>query len=209
VTAAERRRLRWHERTKSFTIEGSHARPRTFYRKATMIQGSYRIPDSAYREVVYVQPPPRSAYNNRFLNINPSDRFVHNFRRSDPISGTHSHYWSKLGDYVHISAQTRSIHIRFQKKTIPARAIKILISRLIEHAHSNQVLNPRLFNVQTRGGKRILSKMIGSDEFQTADSDYISRVFRKGMKLSKHFILKQDNVGGIFHDRVSNDDLLL
>ena len=132
-----------------------HPAPRTFHVIPTMIRGSHRIPDSAYTEVVYVQPPPEAVFdrNNTFFNVDPSARFIKKFKQTDPIHGAHSHLWGKLGDYVHISAQARAIHIRFLKKSVPDRIFRILVSRLMEHAASNQVINPRLLNVQKRGGE--------------------------------------------------------
>jgi hypothetical protein len=203
------RRLKWNRFTKQFTLESNIHHPRTFHIKPTMIRGSYTIPDNSYQEVVYVQPPPVSAYNNRFLNINPAAQFIRHTKQTDPLHGAHSHYWTKLGDYVQISAQPRAIHIRFLKRKIPDKAINILISRIIEHAQSNQVINPRLLNVQTRGGKKILSMMLNANQLRTGTADHIASIFRRGLKRSQHFILKQDNRGGVLHDRVSNDDVLM
>ena len=209
IRGVDPRNLQYHRFIKQVSINPRNPPQRTYHVQPTMIHGSYHIPDSAYEEIVYVQPPPRGAYNNRFLNINPTSRFVNKFKNTDPIHGSHSHYWSKLGDYVQISAKARSIHIRFLKKNIPEKAIQILIARLVEHTQSNQIVNPRLLNVQKRGKKKVLSMMLDANQLRTGDDDYIANVFRNGMKRSMHFILKQDNVGGIFHDRISNDDILL
>jgi hypothetical protein len=202
-------RFRWNRFARRFTLESSHDNPRTYHRRPTVIHGSYTIPDSSYQEIVYVQPPPDSAYNNRFLNINPTAKFIRHSKRTDPIHGAKSHYWTRLGEFVQISAQPRAIHIRFLKRNIPDKAIRILVTRLIEHAQSNQVLNPRLFNVQKRGRKKILSMMLNTNQFLTETTDRITSIFRQGLKRSQHFILRQDTTGGILHDRISNDDLLM
>ena len=203
------RRLRWNRFTKQFTLASAVRHPRTFHIKPTMIRGSYTIPDNSYQEVVYVQPPPSSAYNNRFLNMDPAAQFIRQTKQTDPLHGAHSHFWTKLGEYVQISAQPHAIHFRFRKRKIPDKAINILISRIIEHAQSNQVIKPRLLNVQTRGGKKILSMMLDANQLRTGTADSIEEIFRRGLRRSKHFILKQDSAGGVLHNRVSNDNVLM
>jgi hypothetical protein len=203
------RRFKWNRFTRNFRLEGHSRPPRVFNKHAIIINGSYRIPDSAYEEVVYLDGPPDSAYNNRFLNINPTQRFIKKFKQTDPLHGSYSHQWGRLGEYIEITARPTVIHIRFLKKDIPDRAIEILISRVVEHAQSNQVINPRLLNVQQRGTKKILSMMLNAHQLRTSTTDRLKDVFRKGMKKSRHFLIKQDSPGGVFHDRIENDELLV
>jgi hypothetical protein len=116
--------------------------------------------------------------------------------------------WGQLGEFIQISAKRSAIHIMIKSKKIPEKAIQILLSRIIEHAQSNQVVNPRLLSVQQKGNKKLLSMMLNADQLRTSDIRNLTRIFQKGMARSRHFILKQDSSGGLMHDRISQDNLL-
>ena len=79
----------------------------------------------------------------------------------------------------------------------------------MEHTHSNQVLNPRLLVVFKRKGKKIISMLMNAHQLRTTDSDNLIRIVKRAMRNSQHFILKQDNPGGHFHNLIKDDDILL
>jgi hypothetical protein len=214
VGQREASRYRWNRFTRNFTVKQERNvrvyRQRRENSRRNMITGSYVIGggDQNYEEIVFLQEPHGKAYNNRFLNINPVRRFERNFRATDPISAAHSHLWGQLGEFIQISAQKSAIHIRILSKKIPDKAIQILLSRIIEHTQSNQVINPRLLSVQKKNNKKLVSMLMNADQLRTSDIQNLTRIFQRGMARSRHFILKQDSSGGRFHERISQDSLL-
>jgi hypothetical protein len=212
VGQRQAQRYKWNRFTRNFTVkqEGNVRvyRQRNENLLRNMVTGSHVIGDQNYEEIVFLHEPGGRAYNNRFLNINPTRRFERTFRATDPISAVHSHMWGQLGDFIQISAKRSAIHIRILSKKIPEKAVQILLSRIIEHAQSNQVVNPRLLSVQQKGNKKLLSMMLNADQLRTSDIQNLTRIFQRGMARSLHFILKQDSSGGRFHERISQDMLL-
>ena len=158
---------------------------------------------------MYLQHLPESAYDNRFININPTKNFRRRVLRTDPISGTNSSYWGQIGNYIQISAKPRAIHITFQNKTIPDRALNILVSRIIEHTRANDIINPRLLYTYKQKGKKILSMIFNAQQLRTSSTENLKRAIQKALRRSRHFILKQDNPGGTFHNVLREDNVLI
>ena len=202
-------RVRWNRHTQNFTIVQARPPARVFNQRPNMIHGQHQIQSTAYNEIVYRQPPPKAAYNNRFFKMNPVNVFQRSVEDTDPISGTHSAFWGTIGKYIQIGAKPRAIHINFVTKSIPDRALKILVTRIMEHTHSNQVLNPRLLVVFKRKGKKVISMILNAHQLRNTDSDRLTTLMKRAMRNSKHFILKQDNPGGHFHDLIERDEILV
>ena len=182
---------------------------RVYSERANIIHGSHVINSTSHDEIVYLQHPPESAYNNRFININPTRNFRRKVMRADPISGSISSFWGQIGNYIHISAKPRAIHITFQNKTIPDRALNILVSRIIEHTRANDNINPRLLYTYQQKGKKILSMIYNAQQLRTSTTVNLKRVIQKALRRSRHFILKQDNPGGVFHTVLQEDNVLI
>lgn len=202
-------RVQWNRHTQNFTIVNQRPPARVFNVRPNMIHGQHKIHSTAYNEIVYQQPPPKTAYNNRFFKMNPNNVFRRSVEDTDPITGTHSAFWGTIGKYIQVAAKPRAIHITFVSKQLPDRALKILVTRVIEHTHSNQVLNPRLLVVYKRKGKKIISMLLNAHQLRNSNSDRIFSVIRRAMRNSKHFILKQDNPGGHFHEIIKHDQILV
>jgi len=132
MDARDMERMKWNRHIKQWSIK-DEPQARVYSQRANLVHGAHRINSTSHDEIVYLQPPPESVYNNRFININPTRDFRRRVLRTDPVSGTNSSFWGQIGNYIHISAKPRAIHMTFQNQTIPDRALNILISRIIEH----------------------------------------------------------------------------
>ena len=201
-------RMKWNRHIKQWSFKDI-PQARVYSQRQNIIHGAHVINSTSHDEIVYLQHPPESAYNNRFININPTKNFRRRVLRTDPISGTNSSYWGQIGNYIQISAKPRAIHITFQNKTIPDRALNILVSRIIEHTRANDIINPRLLYTYKQKGKKILSMIFNAQQLRTNSTENLKRVIQKALRRSRHFILKQDNPGGTFHNVLREDNVLI
>ena len=171
--------------------------------------GDHVIGSTAFEEVAYLRQPKSSKdFDNRFLNINPISVFKKRYKETDPISGTHTHVRAKMGKYVHIGARPRAIHIKIMKPRLPPRVFHLLAARIREHANSNDVLNIRLLRYIKRGGQKVLSMLLNTNQLRTITDDGLIKILQKAVKGSNHLLLKSDNSGGPLFDRLESDTLL-
>ena len=201
-------RMKWNRQIRQWSVK-DEPQARVYSQRENILHGAHVINSTSHDEIVYLQPPPESAYDNRFININPRTEFRRRVLRTDPISGTNSSFWGQIGNYIHISAKPRAIHITFLNKTIPDRALNILISRIIEHTRSNDIINPRLLYTYKLKGKKILSMIFNAQQLRTSSTENLKRVIQKALRRSRHFLLKQDNPGGVFHKVLQEDNVLI
>lgn len=142
------------------------------------------------------------------MNLNPISMFKKRYRESDPISGTNTHVRAKMGEYVHIGAKPRAIHIKLMKRELPPRVFQLLAARIREHSRSNDVLNIRLLRWVKRGRHKVLSLLLNANQLRNITDDNLQRILQKAIRGSNHLILKQDNSHGPMFERLESDTLL-
>ncbi len=187
----------------------------SYRRKQHRARRVYRNPTSHFirrfgvgvqrEELVYVKEPDRREQN--FMRLDPRLRFEQNFRLTDPISSGSQHQWGRMGDYVSVVAKPLAIHMRIKRK-LSERAMKLLLTRILEHAKEKTAKNPRLVSVHSKGRKKLVKAVFNTQQLLGMRYSALMKKFKKVLKSSKHLILRQDSVGGKLHERVANDDLL-
>ncbi len=186
-------RLKQHDRLRVHQPIQSH-----FLRRRHNIIGAKR------HEMVYIKEPSRRS--TTFLNIDPRIQFANNMY-SDPISVTHQNQWGRIGQYFNIAAKPYAVHITVLKK-LTDHARELLLTRILEHAKSKDVRNPRLVGVFKRGSKKLVRAIFNSNQLRNEKFEALLVRLKKEIRRMKHLILRQDSAGGKFHQRVVDNDLL-
>ncbi len=172
--------------------------------RSHFLRRSHQIIGSQRDEMVYIKEPSNRSGN--FMKIDPRRQFANNVH-SDPISVTHHNQWGRIGQYFTIAAKPYAVHISIKKK-LTDHARELLLTRILEHAKSKDVRNPRLVGVFKRGSKKLVRAIFNSNQLRNENFETLIVRLKKEIRRMKHLILRQDSAGGKFHQRVADDDLL-